>query len=116
MNKKKLAKLRRDLKQLRAGKYNIKPRDLISLAKRLGRRLDNRGKHPMYVSDLFPSARAISIPGHPTINSYTAEQILDDLELDLVKLEELHEQEEAEENEHPKRLPETTLRKDSDPT
>lgn len=77
--------------------------------------MDDRGKHPMYVSDLLPASRPISIPGHPTIKAYTAEQVLDDLEVDLEQLEELQEREETEENERPKRISETTVRQDRDP-
>jgi hypothetical protein len=109
----KLKRLRRELEALRAAKHNIRPADLVSLAKKLGRRLDNRGKHPMYVSDLLQNSKPISIPGHPTIKSYTAVSILDDLEVDLVKLVEMIETE-AKEHEKRKALPPATIRPNRD--
>src|SRR5690348_15689986 len=97
----KLDKLQREIDELRAAKHNIRPNDLVSLATKLGRRLDpKRGKHPMYVSDLLPNRPALSIPGHSTIKSYTAMQIVDDLEVDLLMLVELIQQEA---NKHGKR-------------
>lgn len=111
----KLRKLQRELDSLRSAKHNLKPSDLVSLAKKLGRRLDpNRGKHPMYVSDLLPNRRGgISIPGHPTINSYTAVEILDDLEVDLVMLIELVQKEDSKHGNR-KALPAAIVRSDRD--
>ena len=105
----KLNDLRQELEALRSARHNIRPNDLVSLAKKLGRRLDpKRGKHPMYVSDLLPHNKPISIPGHPTIKSYTAMAILDDLEVDLVMLIELIEREANKHGKH-KALPPATI-------
>jgi hypothetical protein len=112
MTKKKLSKLRRELKQLRAGKYNIKPSDLRSFAGKVGRKLSGlRGKEPTYVSIPFPHLNPLSIPGHPTINPFTAENIMDILETDLDAWEDLLEKESLK-NENSKKLPPATIRTD----
>ena len=116
MNKKKIAKLRRELDGLRAGKYNLKTSDVVSLAKRIGRSRDtSRGKEPTYVS-VLPRTTPLSIPGHPTINPYTANAILDVLEADLDRWQELAEQMESKEKQDEKRagLPQTAVREDRD--
>ena len=86
MNKKKLKKLKVEIRSLRAGSANIRDRQLIKLAKKLGRRLDaDRGKHPQYVSDVFPRLRPVSIPSHPTaLNPFIAQSILDQLDEDYL--------------------------------
>ena len=43
--------------QVRAG-------DVQGLAARLGRKLADRGKHPIWVSSVFPALRPLSIPDH----------------------------------------------------
>lgn len=117
MGRKKIAKLRRELQGLRARKYNLRPIDLVRFAKRVGRGPDtSRGKEPTYVS-VLAGTRPLSIPGHPTINPYTAESILDHLEADLDIWEGLAEAAEAEEenkNEKGKELPSAPIRKSRD--
>lgn len=117
MNRKKIAKLRRELESLRAGKYNLRPTDLVRFARKVGRDPDtSRGKEPTYVS-VLPGTRPLSIPAHPKINPYTAESILDHLEADLDRWEDLAEAAEAEEknkNENSKGLPSATIRKGGD--
>jgi hypothetical protein len=117
MTKNKLAKLRRELKQLRDGKYSLKLSDLTGFAGKLGRTRDtSRGKEPTYVSLYFPELRPLSIPGHKSVNAFTANAILDALEVDLNKLEAwVDEQEAKEKNENAKGLPPTTIRSDTDP-
>jgi len=104
INKRKLARLRGEIEALRAGKHNIRPDDLVQLAKSLGRKLDKRGKHPTYVSELMPTRNPISIPGHPTIKAGTALNILDELEADIDGLSAMLDEPEGEDDS--KRLPE----------
>jgi hypothetical protein len=116
MNKKKLAKLRRELKQLRAGKHNLKMSDLPRFAAKVGRRPDpKRGKEPTYISHAFPELSPLSIPSHRVVKAYTAEAIMDILEADLDKWESRLEEQELKENENTKRLPATSIRSDGDP-
>jgi hypothetical protein len=116
MNRKKIAKLRRELAELRAGKYNLKRSDIVSFAQRVGRRPDtSRGKEPTYVS-VFPQQNPLSIPGHSTINPFTALKILDVLEADLDKWEDLLEEQERKEDANSKKLPPATVRTDRDPS
>lgn len=116
MKKKKIAKLRRELKQLRDAKYSLKLRDLISFAGKVGRKEDtSRGKEPTYVNVLFPELRPLSIPSHREVNPFTANSILDTLEADLDKWEAwVVEQEAKAKNENDKGIPPTTIRSDSD--
>jgi transposase len=89
MDKKRLKRLRRLLDSLRTKPANIRRRELVSLAKKLGRRRFDRGKEPTYVSDPFPDARPVTIPSHPgALKRFTASNILDQLEGDLSRWEE----------------------------
>jgi hypothetical protein len=108
MNKRKIGKLRRELRALRAGKYNLKTSDLVRFARKVGR-LPNtqRGKEPTYVSPI-PGTRPLSIPGHTTINPYTADAIMDSFEEDLGRWEDLLEKEPTK-SENTKRLPPATI-------
>jgi hypothetical protein len=116
MDKKKIARLRRELDQLRAGKCNLKRSDLVGFARKVGRLPDtSRGKEPTYVSVLH-QRNPLSIPGHQNINPYTALSILDVLEVDLNKWEDLLEERERKENENNKKLPPATICSDSDPS
>jgi hypothetical protein len=110
MDKSKLEKLRNELEALRAGKYNLKTSDLTRFAGKVGRTRDtSRGKEPTYVS-VIPGMRPLSIPGHRRINLHTAQSILDTLEADLNRWEELLEEKERKANENRKRLPPATIR------
>lgn len=105
MAKRKLAKLRRELQKLRAGKYNVKTSEIVRFAKRVGRVRDtSRGKEPTYISPR-PGVLPLSIPGHPTINPHTANSILDVLESDIDREADLLESKERKENEERKRIP-----------
>lgn len=88
MNKNKIRKLKERLKRLRSGAGGIRSRDLVKFAQALGRERIKRGGEPTYVSALLPYSRPISIPGHPTVNKFTAGNILDALEQDILALEE----------------------------
>ncbi len=91
MESKKLAKLRRQLDSLRQ-RGGIKSRELESLTKAMGRRRHpKRGKEPTWVSDTVPNSRPLSIPNHPgDLNRFVAGSILDQLEEDLDRLEEIY--------------------------
>jgi hypothetical protein len=89
MNRNKLNKIRREIRSLRQRAGNVHDRELVSVAKQLGRRLSDSGKHPTYESVAFPDLRPISIPSHArAMNPFVVESILDDLEIDCLRLEE----------------------------
>jgi len=89
MGRSKIRKLRSEIEALR-GRGGIKSSELESLARRLGRRRAKRGKEPAWVSEELPESRPVSIPNHPgDLNRYTAGTILDQLEADLDRYEEL---------------------------
>lgn len=114
MDQRKITKLRRELRKLRSGKYNLKPSKLATFAGKVGRVRDtSRGKEPTYIS-IIPGIRPLSIPGHPTINPHTADAILDVLEADLDRWEDSLKAEEKKTNENSKGLPQTTVYKKHD--
>lgn len=84
MKSNKVAKLRRELESLRR-RGGIKPNELESLARSLGRAKHPRGSEPTWVSEEFPNLRPVSIPHHGgrDLNRFTAGGILDQLEVDL---------------------------------
>lgn len=89
LNTKKLKRLEKRLNELRA-KGGIKSSNVEMLAKALGRvRNHTRGKEPTWVNKEFPELRPLSIPHHSTdLNRFTAANILDQLEGDIVRFEE----------------------------
>jgi hypothetical protein len=84
MNKQRLDKLRQEIEGLRR-RGGIKPAELESLAKGLGRIRSKRGKEPNWVSVPFPELYPVSIPHHGSqdLGKFTARAIIDRLELDL---------------------------------
>lgn len=91
MDKRKLGKLEKQLRQLRGRVGNIKPRELEKFARALGREADNtKGKEPTYKSTAFNDVRPVSIPHHGSKNLKpgTANNILDFLEGDIAKFRE----------------------------
>ena len=88
MTLKKVERLRAEVEDLRR-KRDVKSREVVSLAKRIGRVLDNRGKEPTYIHPELPNRRPISIPNHPTLTPGTKNNILDDLDIDLDAYEEI---------------------------
>lgn len=99
MDQRKLDKLKREIRELR--RKTVKAKDLQSVASRLGRKVVNRGKHPMWESeefDFFP----ISIPDHgggKDIPDGTKKSILNQLEDDLMAWEERLSDEDDDKNE-----------------
>ncbi len=90
MNREKLDKLRKRVEEFRK-KGGIGSSELETLARALGRVPSKRGKEPTWVNLTFPDLRPLSIPRHGSkdLNKYTANSILDQLELDIDKFEEL---------------------------
>lgn len=93
MDRGRLNKLRIRVEELRK-KGGIGSSELESLAKALGRVQNKRGKEPTWVNQTFPDLRPLRIPRHGSkdLNKYTANAILDQLELDIDKFEELIEE------------------------
>jgi hypothetical protein len=90
MNKNRVRHLRQDFDKLRRqAQGGIPHSELESLARRLGRELvSGRGKHPTWVSTLFSDLSPVSIPAHAKpLLRFTAQSILNSLELDLERLE-----------------------------
>jgi hypothetical protein len=85
----KIRKLRSEIETLRR-KGGVKSGELESLARRLGRRRAKRGKEPTWINKELPERRPLSIPNHPgDLSRFTAGAILDQLEADLDRFEEL---------------------------
>jgi hypothetical protein len=92
MNTKKIQKVRHQIARYRR-LGGVRGRMLERLAIQLGRKRHKRGKEPIWVSDILPSARPLSIPSHPgDLNRFTARTILDVLESDLEAIERLAEE------------------------
>jgi hypothetical protein len=113
MDRAKIKRLRRQLESLRAGAFNLKPSMLIGFAESVGRTRANRGKEPTYVSILL-GRNPLSIPGHSTINGFTAKAIIKVLEADLDVWESLVEEEEKKKHDATGISP-TAVRKSGDP-
>lgn len=90
MDSKRLRRIRDELDGLWQQSASIKPRDLVAIANRMElRESRQKGSHRLFVSAIFPAKRPISIPDHakpPTLNRFTAEAILDQLEEHYQKL------------------------------
>src|ERR1700723_3551375 len=86
MNRKKLRGLRTEWERLKNSQP--KARELISLARKLGRELVDRGKEPMYESTVF-NLRPLSIPNHKgrDMAPGTRNSILDQLDEDFIEWE-----------------------------
>lgn len=93
INREKLNKLRKRFEELRK-KGGIGYSELESLAEALGRVRSKRGKHLTWINKAIPDLPPLSIPHHGSkdLNKYTANDILDKLEIDIEKLEELIEE------------------------
>jgi len=90
MNTRKLNKIKKDIDGLR-NRGGVKSSELESLAIRLGRDKSDRGKEPTWVNKQFPYLRPLSIPHHGSrdLNKFTARGILNQLEEDIEKWEEV---------------------------
>lgn len=88
MTRRKLARLREEWAALRRAPQ--KASTLESLARRLGRKLENRGKHPIWQSTEFDDLDALSIPHHGNrdLPPGTRNSILNQLEDDILAWEE----------------------------
>ena len=87
MDKKKIARLRRRVEELRR-RGGVHASELERLASAVGRKRYPRGKEPTWVSSLLPNARPLSIPSHPgDLNRFTVRAILDQLEADIDALD-----------------------------
>ena len=86
MDLKRLAKIERELRHLRVHCHGIKPEQLVSIAKQLGReRKAGYTNEPTYIRLRDPALTPpLSIPAHSTLKSGTARNIismlLDDLD------------------------------------
>lgn len=88
MTRKRLQKIRRRLGALRRRPGQIKPIELIRIARSLEREPSRHGKEPNYVNDR-PGWPPVSIPNHPgTLKIGTALNILNALEEDIERFEE----------------------------
>ena len=94
MNAKKIRKIQERIDRAR-GQSGVKPTEIEGIAKLLKRKPSGKGKHPQWISQLLPHQPPISIPHHNSLNKFTAAQILDQLEQDLLKLIELGEDNES---------------------
>lgn len=83
MDENTLRRIELEIDDLRGRLGNIRNRDLVALARRLGRERHNRGNEPTYVHEVLPGRYPLSIPGHQVIKKYTAKRILDVLEEDI---------------------------------
>lgn len=80
MTPKALAQIKRELFQMRKSPQGRKARDLVSIAQRVGRIRDNRGKEPTYVRAVNPAlSPPLSIPDHGArdLKTGTAKNIID---------------------------------------
>ena len=99
MTPKALKKIKRQLDEMRKSPFNRKSDDFVSIAKQLGRALDNRGKEPTYVRGSDPAlSPPLSIPNHSgDVKPGTARSIIDALLSDVDDWE-LHIMERDDEN------------------
>lgn len=67
MTQKKLDGLRDEIAGWRRVKA-VKSREMVRLAKKIGRKLSDRGKEPTYIHEDLANRRPISIPNHPTLS------------------------------------------------
>jgi len=81
MQKQKLVKIEQELRHLRQNCVGLKPRDLIRLAKQLGRRKKpGNTNEPTYIRKLDPAlSPPLSIPKHASLKQGTARSIINAL-------------------------------------
>jgi hypothetical protein len=83
----KARKIRRIHSKLYAGCANTKSRDLVRFAGLVGRYRIKKGDEPTFLSEPFPYLRPLTIPGHTMVKKFTAKNILDQLEEDVIEIE-----------------------------
>jgi len=82
MDKKKLKKLAEEIRSLRRKAGSVHDRELVSIARKLGRQRVKTDGHPQYISDLRTGR--ITIPSHSKPLAYrTTLNILDELQTDV---------------------------------
>ncbi|MCX6558869.1 MAG: hypothetical protein NTW95_15800 [Candidatus Aminicenantes bacterium] len=82
-------KLRREFECFKKKKV-IKCIEMERMAKKLGRTLFNRGKEPTWINLNFKELRPLAIPHHGgDLPLGTSDNILNQLEEDMIKIEEL---------------------------
>lgn len=89
MDRKKLLKIKDELDAMR--RSSVTAAEVQSLARRLGRRLSTRGKHPNWVSDEFDDLYPLSIPDHGggrDLSPGVKKVVLNNLEWDVMAWEE----------------------------
>lgn len=93
MNRRRLNKLRREIAQARRAPQ--KARQLEEIARRLGRKLVNRGKEPVWESQQFNDLFPLAIPHHGgrDLAPGTQRSILDQLDDDVAAWDQLLEDE-----------------------
>lgn len=89
MTKEKLEKFRQRIEGLRKS-GGVKSSEVEAVAKALGRIRSQRGKEPTWISQVFSDLRPVSIPCHSSdLNRFTKNNILDQLEIDLDRYQEI---------------------------
>ncbi len=85
LDAKKVTALRAELRQIRSSPNNRRSAALIAIAKKVGRKVDNRGKEPTYVRNDDPAlSPPLSIPNHTKdLKPMTVKSIVDTLLSDL---------------------------------
>lgn len=90
MDRKKLTRIRREIRQMQKSPQGRRANDLITLALQLKRTRFNRGKEPTYIREDSPALTPpLSIPNHPGEMSVgTVRSILNQLAADCDEWEE----------------------------
>lgn len=85
MDRKKLRKIKHRLEEMQRSPQNRNYRDFVSIAKKLGRTEDSRGKEPTYTRTRDPAlSPPLSIPKHSSdMKVGTARNIIDALLSDV---------------------------------
>jgi hypothetical protein len=102
MNNKALKKIKRELLEMRKSPHGHSADEFISIAQKLGRKKDGRGKEPTYVRELDPAlSPPLSIPRHGSkdLKAGTAKSIIDALLDDVSHWEEYLSELEEDDNE-----------------
>ena len=81
MDKKKLKKLLGEVRRLQNKIGSVKPKEIVTIAKKCGWVSVTRGKEPSYINKSFPDSPIITIPQHSQgIKKFTNKSILQQIE------------------------------------